>query len=350
MKVTLTSNALAAESALMRSLQVRNLSSLLRLSAQDQLQIGMTVDHLDLTSTVGANVEEPGVAYVQTARIFDVWSQLPKGQPVTIDIVDRHHLRVSCQHYTALLLGADAAFTTTDALEDTAVALPMPTEALRRLLSAAYAAGEWQTGLTKALHWDGDGDTMTAVATDGHRMARCQAALTPRGHWAWPVRAAQTALRMLDDTAVSTVTLGERAVRIACGHRQLTTRYADAKPIPWKTVWPAAATWQVSVEREALLTHLDRLLPLVSDDRMVKLEITPGQLILRTRDQASASRLDAITTARMTLGLNATYLRDALRQAAGDTAIIEGTDAIKPVVVHTPGILQLQHVIMPMRT
>lgn len=201
-----------------------------------------------------------------------------------------------------------------------------------------------------------DTDTLTTVATDGHRLARhitpLDHATTITGQWLLPAKTVLTLLRQLDDQPV-TLALGPGMLRLDQGDTQLGSKLIDGRYPDYARVIPAydqprRATLPVQPLRDAL--HRSGIL---ANEKYqgVQLTFAESTLTLSTSNDAQEQASDQLDIdypgEALTIGANLRYLTDVLTAIDTDTCTIDLHDDISSMLFR--GDHAETYVVMPMK-
>ena len=204
-----------------------------------------------------------------------------------------------------------------------------------------------------------DTTNLTAVATDGHRLALSQMK-SPVGAESMPAvivpRKAISELRKLldDEPQEVDIRLSETRAEFSVGDIRLTTKLIDGSFPDYKRVIPVGNDKILSVDVDLLSAAVDRVSIIASDkSRAIKLNISASQLVLSATnpDASSATEMLEIsyTGEPIDIGFNARYLMDILAQIQGETIAIELADSGSPSLLRDPEDEANIFVLMPMR-
>ena len=296
---------------------------------------------------------------VPAAQLAKLVGLLPDGATVSLLPDGDTLLRVEAGRARYTLAGMPAAefpdLPDLDALATEPAGVAIDSEALRRLLSlAATVSQDDGRPAICGVCLQGDGTTLRATATDGHRLttATCDApglaidAILHRG-------ALGSLRRMLDASPMVWVSAAGRNLVFACHGKRLVCRKIEATFPDWRKVVPAADVGTpVSVGADALLAELARVSPIV-DGRcgFVRLTLDETGLALDAagnHGQAHAE-LDADWTGKPEVwGVNPAYLRDACRSLGGNLTL-RLQDQVSPIRVTSDAAPSAIVVLMPMR-
>jgi DNA polymerase-3 subunit beta len=200
---------------------------------------------------------------------------------------------------------------------------------------------------------------LRCVATDGHRLALCEAELSEgvksRKQIIVPRKGILELQRLLEG--------GDRTVELEVGRNHLrihredvtfTSKLIDGRFPDYDAVIPIGADKEVAVDRDALRAALQRAAILSNEKyRGVKLEFSPGQLriIAHNPEQEEAQEeLEAETQIDdLAIGFNVTYLLEALSSLREEKVLLLLRDANSSALLREASNDKTRHVVMPLR-
>ena len=208
------------------------------------------------------------------------------------------------------------------------------------------------------LHFS-DTTNLTAVATDGHRLALSQMK-PPSGSESMPAiiipRKAVSELRKLldDEPQEVEVKLSETRAEFSVRDVRLTTKLIDGTFPEYKRVIPKGNDKIISVSVNLLSAAVDRVSTIASDkSRAIKLNMENNQLVLSATNPDASSATEILEISydgdSIDIGFNAKYLMDILTQIKGETIAIELIDSGSPSLLRDPEDEANIFVLMPMR-
>ncbi|HJP46075.1 MAG: DNA polymerase III subunit beta, partial [Arenicellales bacterium] len=191
-----------------------------------------------------------------------------------------------------------------------------------------------------------DENTITAVATDGHRLARSRATVEgnigdPR-QVIVPRKAVLELGRFLSEGSDDvTIELNPNHLRLNRPGGVLTSKLIDGKFPDYKAVMAQVLNQKILVNRHQLHEVLARTAVLTNEKyRGIRLELEKGLLKVTAHnpDQEEASDEIAVDYQGDTIeiGFNVTYLMDALRALPTDQVEVELQDANTGCMLHKP--------------
>ena len=204
-----------------------------------------------------------------------------------------------------------------------------------------------------------EGRVLRCVATDGHRLARIDAAL-PEGAAEMPgvivPRKTVGELRKLleDDDMDIAVSVSETKLRFATPDITLTSKVIDGTFPDYARVIPAGNTRRLEVDATEFARAVDRVATVSSErSRAVKLAIDEDRLTLSVNAPDAGNAEEELVVAyadeRLEIGFNARYLLEIASQVDRENAVFLFNSSGDPALVREGGDTSSVYVVMPMR-
>ena len=202
---------------------------------------------------------------------------------------------------------------------------------------------------------------LTLVATDGRRLALCDAELGeikyPAGHerdFIVPTKAIGELQRLLVDDKEVRLHIGDNLVAFDLGTTVLATKLVDGTYPNYRQVIPGEAKERVSLERETLLQSVRRVALLSSDKSgSVRLNFTKNNLDITSNTPEVGEAKESLAVAYkgrdLSIAFNPEFVIDPLRNLSDDTIALELIDEMSPGVIKINSAQRFLYVIMPMR-
>ena len=241
----------------------------------------------------------------------------------------------------------------------TAVAT-LPTQVLVDLCqSVAYAASkEDARPILKTVRLEFDGDTLTAAATDTHRLVyhtvQLHESVAEQHTLNVPTEAVQLLQRAyaLDEAENCTILSGEDCAAFQLPTIRIWTQLIAGQYPNWRRVVPEEMRLTASVEREALLNALRRIRIVPDDAHKVYLNFQ-DTLIISARGSrwATGTEVVPLTTTPekpIELAMNLNYLEQAVRGFHGNIIVFEMNEPLRPIKLHSGTPETYAAVVMPM--
>ena len=336
------------------------LSNVLIKADNDVLSITATDLELELVLQVPVAVEQPGATTLPARKLLDICRGLPEGADIEIELQEQR-ARVSSARSRFMLATLPAAeFPFLDAITD-GRQLELTQSTLRRLFDRTHFAMAHQdvryylNGLLLVLK----PDCIRAVATDGHRLALCEAAAETGVEAETQVivpRKAVTELQRLMDVSDASVaiTLSENHLQVQLPHIRFTSKLIDGRFPDYERVIPAAGDKRLVGERELVRSALARTSILSNEKfRGVRLSLDDNRLRLQAQNPDREEAEDEVEVeyadAPLEIGFNVAYLLEALGVMESERFSLELTGPDSSGLLREAGDDSCQYVVMPMR-
>ena len=339
------------------------LSNVLIETGTDSIVIRATDNEIEIVEKVPATIAESGSLTVPAHRLCDIVSRLPEGAQISLALSENNQLFLTSGRakFSLATLPADGfpsmvqenmPFTFTVAGSDLLgligkTSFAVSTEETRYNLNGIY------------LHEKAD-DTprLTAVATDGHRLASAFIPL-PEGAKGMPgviiprkTIGEISKLASESDTEIN-ISLSANQIRFHLGDVVLASRLMDGTYPEYEKVIPAANDKVLEADSAALADVIERVSVVSEKSRGIKLAIKNNliQVSAAAADEGSAEdEMDAVYTGDdLEIGFNFRYLLDILAQIKGGTVQLVLNDSISPVIIKDTQAANTLYVLMPMR-
>lgn len=236
----------------------------------------------------------------------------------------------------------------------------LKTELVHLLQSTYFAMSQQEVRVfLNGLLLEIDSQLMSAVATDGHRMAICrlpcqlnnqhQRLLIPR-------KGVQEILRLLSNITDESVLLsaGKRHFKISTKQYSFSTKLIEARFPPYSKAIPTAQDKQVIIERDLLKRALSRIIILAHEkSRAVLLTIQPGLLTLIANNQEQEEAVETLLAEtqgdELKIGINASYLLDVLHHVEEGALRLSFSTTDSSILVESLKDEYFFYIIMPMK-
>jgi DNA polymerase III subunit beta len=315
---------------------------------------------VELRARMQVEDAESGELTVPARKLFDICRALPDGTRVELrQSAERVALHAGKSRYTLTTLPA-ADFPTVEfpeAVERYSVA---QAELKRLLERTAFAmANQDVRYYLNGLLLEARPEGLRAVATDGHRLALCDAplisAVPERRQFIVPRKGVLELQRLLDAGGETVeIELGRNHVRVRLGETQFTSKLIDGRFPDYEAVIPIGADREVHANRDELRSALQRAAILSNEKyRGVKLEVSPGRIKIVAHNPEQEEAVEEIAANTevngLGIGFNVNYLLDALSALDGEDVVICLRDGNSSALVRQPEGTATRHVVMPLR-
>ena len=339
--------------AILANVLLQKIGSSLQLTTSDlDIQIRTTAelggDVGDFNTTVGAK------------KLIDILRTMPSEQSVSIEAKDNK----------LILKGGKSKFTLQSMpaidfplVQESAHFGPLfsvPQKTLKNLLSQvsfAMAIHDIRYYLNGIL-FVAEGNQLSLVATDGHRLAYASATLdveVPKQEVILPRKTVTELQRLLSDVnGAIDMQFANNQAKFTFDGMEFVTKLVEGKFPDYNRVIPKNHYNNIILGRVALLATLQRAAILTSDKfKGVRLNIDPGSLRVVATNAEQEEAVDELDIdyagESIEIGFNVTYLTDALSNMTQDMVQIQLADGNSSALLTIPENSTFKYVIMPMR-
>ena len=324
-------------------------------------RLSFTATDLEIQIQTGADLcsgKETAATTVAARKLLDILRALPE-EEVTLSLANKK-LAVQCGRSRFSLQTLAAEEFPVVARSEFAVDFTLPASSFKHLLSMvhfAMAAQDIRYYLNGMLLVCEAG-RVRAVATDGHRLALCEAPRDGEAAAAEVIIPRKTVLELArllpdgDDAVRIQIATGQ--VRVSFGAVEFISKLVEGKFPDYAKVVPAANPKLFVIGREALMQALSRVAILTTDKfKGVRCVLAPGSLKISSTntDQEEAQEEIEIDYAGegLDIGFNVTYLLDVLANLRSEQLQFALGDALGSALVTLPDSDRFKYVVMPMR-
>ena len=304
---------------------------------------------------------QDGETTIPARKLFDIVRALPDGSKVTVSQTgDKVTVQAGRSRFTLASLPAND-FPSVDEMEATE-RVRVSEAALKELIertSFAMAQQDVRYYLNGLL-FDLREKSLRCVATDGHRLALCEAPLDGGGvqtkrQIIVPRKGVTELQRLLEG--------GERELELEVGRSHIrvkrddvtfTSKLIDGRFPDYEAVIPIGADREVKIDREVFRAALQRAAILSNEKyRGVRVEVSPGQLKINAHNpeqEEAQEEVEAETRVDgLAIGFNVNYLLDALSALRDEHVVLQLRDANSSALVREASSEKCRHVVMPLR-
>ena len=354
----------ATQGVVERKTTIPILSNYLFEAAGDKLMLTATDLDLSLRTSCNAKVKKEGACTIPARKLYDYVKLLPDAE-ITIRLLENHWVSIRCGRSNTKMVGMARSNFPGLPVFPAAGAIKISAPVLRSMIAKtgfAIASEESRYTLNGALMVLKP-ESITMVATDGHRLAHIERAgekfegVSGEMKTLIPKKAMDE-LKSLLDSDVETIDFAkdESTLFFRVGPRLLTSRQLTGQFPNYEAVLPKDISKSVLVNGEELGAAISRVAQFADErSRAVRLKLEKGELKLSASSTETGESEDSIEVAydgdAMAIGFNAQYLLDFIKaigsgevklelkdpQSAGQLRPAEGED------------YKYRYIVMPMR-
>ena len=325
-----------------------------------QLSLTGTDLEVEMISRVAVDDAQDGETTIPARKLFEIVRALPDGSKVTISqSAEKITVQAGRSRFTLSSLPAND-FPSIEEIETTE-RVRVPEAALKELIErTAFAMAQQDVRYyLNGLLFDLRESSLRCVATDGHRLALCEAQLEggaqTKRQIIVPRKGVTELQRLLEggDREIE-IEMGRGHIRVKRDDVTFTSKLIDGKFPDYEAVIPIGADKEVRVDREVLRAALQRASILSNEKyRGVRVEVAPDLLKISAHnpEQEEAQEEVEATTAvdALAIGFNVNYLLDALSALRDEFVVLQLRDANSSALVRGATSQHARHVVMPLR-
>ncbi len=336
------------------------LANLLAQVQGGQLSLTGTDLEVEMVARCAVDDAQDGETTIPARKLFEIVRALPDGSKVTVSQAgDKVTVQAGRSRFTLASLPAND-FPSIDEIEATE-RVDVPEAALKELIErTAFAMAQQDVRYyLNGLLFDLRDKALRCVATDGHRLAMCEAPLETgaqtKRQIIVPRKGVQELQRLLEggDRNLE-LEVGRNHIRVKRDDVTFTSKLIDGRFPDYEAVIPIGADREVKIDREAFRASLQRAAILSNEKyRGVRVEISPGQLKINAHNpeqEEAQEEIEAETKVDgLAIGFNVNYLLDALSALRDEHVVLLLRDANSSTLVKEAGNDRCRHVVMPLR-
>src|ERR1700689_728089 len=335
------------------------LANVLLAGQDNRLSVTGTDLEVELVATANMTVQHNGAITVPGRKLLDIFRALPEKTNATLSSEgERLTLGGGRSRFTLSSLAA-AEFPVVDEI-NAQQTLTVAQGEFRRLIDKTHFAMAQQDVryYLNGMLLETEGTALRAIATDGHRLALCEAQLENRVKSAQqvilPRKAVLELQRILGTEGNVELAIGTNHVRAQIGEIRFTSKLIDGRFPEYGRVVPANPTKKVHADRDLLRQAFQRTAILSNEKyRGIRLTLKAGLLTVQAHNPEQEEAEDQLEVRYdgedLEIGFNVNYLLDALGALDGETVEIGLSDANSSCLVRLPDSTDTKYVVMPMR-
>ena len=326
----------------------------------DQLSMTGTDLEVEMISRVVVEDSQDGEATIPARKLLEIVRALAEGSRITVQ-QDESKITIQSGRSRFTLSSLPPQDFPVIEIFETAEHIVVEESSLKELISqTAFAMAQHDVRYyLNGLLIDLQHDRLRCVATDGHRLALCQASLnrsSDRSHQIILPRKGVTELVRLLDSEDKSVNLELTAnhLRFSRDDITFTSKLIDGRFPDYEAVLPIGLDQTVQIHRETLRAALLRVAILTNDKyHGVRLEISPNLVRIsgQNPDQEEAHEEIEVQTSidGLSIGFNVMYLLEALTALRSEDVVLLLRDANSSALLQENGSERARHVVMPLR-
>ena len=336
----------------------------LLLSLQDEL-LSVTATDMEVELVAHATIPggQNGEITVPARKFVDICRSLPADAQIDFALnEEKAGVRAGRSRFSLTTLPA-SQYPSSEAPTD-ALNLNIEQKELKRLFELTQFAMAHQDVryYLNGLLFEIGSEGLSAIATDGHRLAMADLATNTAGvdekrQIIIPRKAVSELARLLDaEEGMVNIEVSANLVRFTLSDMQLTSKLIDGRFPDYERVIPEVTDGgcHIKVDRELLRQSLARAAILSNEKyRAIRLTLESGVLRILANNPDQEEAEDELEVdydgGLLEIGFNVSYLIEALASLPAEVAHLYLTDASSSCLIRGEGRDDCQYVVMPMR-
>ena len=289
---------------------------------------------ITITTTIESSIEKQGVAAISLQPLLDIAGELPDDTRVEMEVSD-NKVKINTDFGTYNLMGKDPEEFPASPDTNDGVEIGMGSTLLNKIISTvsfAVSKDDLKPALT-GVFFKIDSDLITAVSTDGHRLAQYLCKNETKANFTGEVVIPKKFLN-----TIGSYTAGKEEIYLLINDNVFTakmgidtvyTRIIDEKFPDYESVIPKDNDKEIKVDRKALLAAVKRVSIFSNKTtQQVAIKTEKSKLLIATEDPEKASKaqeeLEVLYEGGpIEIGFNASYLKDVLSHINSQEIILK---------------------------
>jgi DNA polymerase-3 subunit beta len=335
------------------------LSNVLLVARNGQLSVTATDLEVELVAVADVNIEADGEITVSGRKLLDICRALPEGSDIDISVAAEKAVVRSGRSKFSLATLPAAEFPT---IEDIKAGQTIQVEQalLGRLIEKTHFSMAQQDVryYLNGMLLETGGKHLRAVATDGHRLALCEAELDgaklDEQQVIVPRKGVLELQRLMSGEGSVNIELGANHVRIQLDGIRFTSKLIDGRFPEYERVIPKESANELTADRESFRSALQRTAILSNEKyRGIRLIIRDSGVVMQAhnpeQEEAEEELEVAYSGEDIEIGFNVNYLLDALGAVDSEEVTLSVLDGNSSCLIRQPGNNDSKFVVMPMR-
>jgi len=335
------------------------LSNILMIAKDGQLAITATDLEVELVAQTEVETESDGEITVSGRKLLDICRALPEGSEVSVSLSgEKLSVRAGRSKFNLVTLPA-AEFPVVEDIK-AGQTITVSQAALGRLIEKTHFSMAQQDVryYLNGMLLEAGGKYLRAVATDGHRLALCQADLEgddlDEQQVIVPRKGVLELQRLMSGEGDLDIELGSNHIRIQLDGIRFTSKLIDGRFPEYDRVIPKQSSNELKADRGEFKSALQRTAILSNEKyRGIRLVIRDSGVMLQAhnpeQEEAEEELAVEYTGEDIEIGFNVNYLLDALGAVEGDNVTLSVQDSNSSCLIRQPGNEDCTFVVMPMR-
>jgi DNA polymerase III subunit beta len=326
---------------------------------QGQLFITASDLEVELVASTEVTVQTAGDITVPGRKLLDILRALPEKLSVSLTVEGEKVVIKGGRSRFSLSTLPAAEFPVIDDINSQQTVQVARKELLRLLEKTHFSMAQQDVRYyLNGMLLEIDGEVLRAVATDGHRLALCEAPLATKAKISQQVIVPRKGVlelqRVLNDDGVADLAIGSNHVRAQIGDVRFTSKLIDGRFPEYSRLIAVAPSFAIRADRDVLRQALQRTAILSNEKyRGIRMTVKKNVITVQAHNPEQEEAEEEIEVgyegSDIEVGFNVNYLLDALAAIDGQDAELGLTDSNSICLIRSPGNASARYVVMPMR-
>ena len=334
------------------------LSNVLLVAKGNELAVTATDLEVELVAQTEVSVEVGGEITVSGRKLLDICRALPEGATIDISVGGEKAVIRSGRSKFSLATLPAAEFPTVEDIK-AGQTIAVEQSVLGRLIEKTHFSMAQQDVryYLNGMLLETGGKHLRAVATDGHRLALCEAEVDTsldEQQVIVPRKGVLELQRLMTGEGSLNLELGPNHVRVQLDGIRFTSKLIDGRFPEYDRVIPKESSNELTADREVFRGALQRTAILSNEKyRGIRLIIRDSGVVMQAhnpeQEEAEEELEVSYSGEDIEIGFNVNYLLDALGAVDDDEVTLSVLDGNSSCLIRQPGKDECKFVVMPMR-
>jgi DNA polymerase-3 subunit beta len=335
------------------------LANVLLVAKDGEVSVTATDLEVELVAVAAVQVDAPGEVTVPGRKLLDICKALPEDAEVVISQSGEKLSVKSGRSKFSLTTLPAAEFPTVEDI-NAGQSIQVSQSVLGRLLEKTHFSMAQQDVryYLNGLLLETAGKMLRTVATDGHRLALCEASVDsadmPEQQVIIPRKGVLELQRLMGGDGDIEIELGSNHVRIQLDGIRFTSKLIDGRFPEYDRVIPQDTSNALAADRGSFRSALQRTAILSNEKyRGIRLIIRDNGMVLQAhnpeQEEAEEELEIEYSGDEIEIGFNVNYLLEALAALESDEITLAVVDGNSSCLLTEPGKDDCKYVVMPMR-